>query len=92
MGRGRSSMVAVEEVVGADPHPIIDLVRDAPAGDRADLDIRTVRPVAAIAVAAAPVSPAGLMASRGGFTPIRGRLRRSRRLPLSSTCTRRCGR
>ncbi|MEU3098448.1 hypothetical protein ABZ690_27765 [Streptomyces sp. NPDC006967] len=76
MGRGRSSMVAVEEVVGADPHAILALVRDAPAGNRADPDIHTVRPVAAIAVAAAPATPAGPMASRGGLTPLRGRIHR----------------
>ncbi|MDG9727856.1 type VII secretion integral membrane protein EccD [Streptomyces sp. DH41] len=49
------------------------LVRDALAGDRTDLDIRTVWLVAAIAVAAALITGIGLVASRSGLTPFWGR-------------------
>ncbi|WKX16282.1 type VII secretion integral membrane protein EccD [Streptomyces sp. NL15-2K] len=52
------------------PHSI---VREALTGDRADLDIRTIWLVAAIAAAAALVTAIGLIVSRGGLTPFWGR-------------------
>nr|WP_309141417.1 type VII secretion integral membrane protein EccD [Streptomyces composti] len=52
------------------PHAII---RDALAGDRADLDIRTVWLIAAIGLAAALITSIGLVASRSGPTPFWGR-------------------
>ncbi|WP_217572680.1 type VII secretion integral membrane protein EccD [Streptomyces sp. GbtcB7] len=49
------------------------LMRDALTGDRADLDIRTIWLVAAIAAAAALVTALGLILPRGGLTPFWGR-------------------
>ncbi|MFF6999955.1 type VII secretion integral membrane protein EccD [Streptomyces sp. NPDC008313] len=49
------------------------LMRDALAGDRTGLDIRTVWIVAAIAAAAALVTALGLILPRGGVTPFWGR-------------------
>ncbi len=49
------------------------LLKQALAGDRTDLDIRTVWLLAAIAAAAALVTAIGLMASRSGLTPFWGR-------------------
>lgn len=47
--------------------------RDALAGDRTGLDIRTIWLVAAIAAVAALVTAIGLIVSRGGLTPFWGR-------------------
>jgi len=47
--------------------------RAALAGDRADLDLRTIWLVAAIAAVAAIVTAIGLIVSRGGLTPFWGR-------------------
>ncbi|MCT7356601.1 type VII secretion integral membrane protein EccD, partial [Streptomyces sp. 15-116A] len=52
------------------PHAAL---RDALAGDRADLDLRTIWLVAALAVAVALITGIGLMASRSGLTPFWGR-------------------
>ncbi|GAA2656011.1 type VII secretion integral membrane protein EccD [Streptomyces vastus] len=52
------------------PHAVI---REALTGDRADLDIRTIWLVAAIAAVAALVTAIGLIVSRGGLTPFWGR-------------------
>lgn len=55
--------------LGLAPNPPHSVIRDALTGDRADLDIRTVWLVAAIAAASA----IGLIGSRGGLTPFWGR-------------------
>lgn len=54
-------------------NPPSDVMRSALAGDRTDLDIRTVWLVAAIAAAAALVTALGLVLPRGGLTPFWGR-------------------
>ncbi|WP_455569837.1 hypothetical protein [Streptomyces werraensis] len=63
-------MVALGLGLGLDPPDA--LVRNAPAGDRAGLDLRAVWPVAAIAAASALIT-IGLKASRSGLTPLWGR-------------------
>ncbi|WP_443334332.1 hypothetical protein [Streptomyces sp. GB4-14] len=57
--------------LGLDPPDA--LVRDAPAGDRAGLDLRAVWPVGAIAAASALITLIGLKASRSGPTLLWGR-------------------
>ncbi|MFF4660212.1 type VII secretion integral membrane protein EccD [Streptomyces sp. NPDC001381] len=54
-------------------NPPLPVLRDALTGDRADLDLRTIWLVAAIAAASAIVTAIGLIASRGGLTPFWGR-------------------
>ncbi|MGW7266961.1 type VII secretion integral membrane protein EccD [Streptomyces sp. NPDC054842] len=54
-------------------NPPYALMRDAMAGDRAALDLRTVWLVAVIAAAAALVTALGLILPRGGVTPFWGR-------------------
>ncbi|MEU3413608.1 type VII secretion integral membrane protein EccD [Streptomyces sp. NPDC006658] len=49
------------------------VMRAALAGDRTDLDIRTIWLIAAIAVATALVTALGLILPRGGLTPFWGR-------------------
>jgi type VII secretion integral membrane protein EccD len=49
------------------------LIREALAGDRIDLDIRTIWLVAAIAAAAALITAIGLIVPRSGLTPFWGR-------------------
>lgn len=68
---GLGSLVALGLGLALDPPNA--LVRDALAGDRTDLDIRTVWLVAAIAVAAALITAVGPTASRSGLTPFWGR-------------------
>ncbi|MFD1274362.1 hypothetical protein ACFQ51_30320 [Streptomyces kaempferi] len=71
LGAGLGSLVLLG--LGLALHPPHSLVRDALAGDRADLDIRTIWLVAAIAAAAALVTALGLILPRGGLTPFWGR-------------------
>ncbi|MFE9839266.1 type VII secretion integral membrane protein EccD [Streptomyces sp. NPDC005551] len=54
-------------------NPPSALMRDALAGDRAALDLRTIWLVAVIAAAAALVTALGLILPRGGLTPFWGR-------------------
>jgi type VII secretion integral membrane protein EccD len=54
-------------------NPPDGIVRDALAGDRTDLDIRTIWLIAVIAAASALVTALGLILSRGGLTPFWGR-------------------
>ncbi|MFC9283653.1 type VII secretion integral membrane protein EccD [Streptomyces collinus] len=54
-------------------NPPQSVMRAALAGDRTDLDIRTVWLIAVIAAAAALVTALGLILSRGGLTPFWGR-------------------
>ncbi|MGC9381978.1 type VII secretion integral membrane protein EccD [Streptomyces sp. MH13] len=68
---GLGSLVALG--LGLALNPPNAMVREALAGDRTDLDIRTVWLVAAIAVAAALITGIGLVASRSGLTPFWGR-------------------
>ncbi|MER7056711.1 type VII secretion integral membrane protein EccD [Streptomyces sp. NPDC000351] len=68
---GLGSLVALGLGLAIDPPSA--MVRDALAGDRTDLDIRTVWLIAAIAVAAALITGIGLVASRSGLTPFWGR-------------------
>ncbi|MGW0577870.1 type VII secretion integral membrane protein EccD [Streptomyces sp. NPDC002920] len=56
-------------------NPPLSAVRDALTGDRADLDLRTIWLIAAIAAAAAIVTATGLTAARGGATPFWGRFK-----------------
>ncbi|MFV0133305.1 type VII secretion integral membrane protein EccD [Streptomyces sp. HMX87] len=71
LAAGLGSLVALG--LGLALNPPNAAVRDALAGDRGDLDIRTIWLVAAIAVAAALITSIGLMASRSGLTPFWGR-------------------
>ncbi|WP_081236551.1 type VII secretion integral membrane protein EccD [Streptomyces viridosporus] len=71
LAAGLGSLVALG--LGLALNPPNALVREALAGDRTDLDIRTVWLVAAIAAAAALITAIGLMASRSGLTPFWGR-------------------
>ncbi|CAL9433129.1 MULTISPECIES: type VII secretion integral membrane protein EccD [Streptomyces] len=54
-------------------NPPQHVMRAALAGDRTDLDIRTIWLIAAIALAAALVTALGLILPRGGLTPFWGR-------------------
>ncbi|MFD7709233.1 type VII secretion integral membrane protein EccD [Streptomyces sp. NPDC059785] len=54
-------------------NPPPSLMREALAGDRTDLDIRTIWLVAVIAAATALVTALGLILPRGGLTPFWGR-------------------
>lgn len=54
-------------------HPPVSAVREAVEGNSADLDLRTVWLVAAIAATAALVTVTGLVASRSGLSPFWGR-------------------
>ncbi|MEW2620076.1 type VII secretion integral membrane protein EccD [Streptomyces sp. NPDC048106] len=54
-------------------NPPQDVMREALAGDRAGLDLRTIWLIAAIAAAAAVVTALGLILPRGGLTPFWGR-------------------
>ncbi|MFF4713908.1 type VII secretion integral membrane protein EccD [Streptomyces eurythermus] len=54
-------------------NPPEHIMRAALAGDRTDLDIRTIWLIAAIALAAALVTALGLILPRGGLTPFWGR-------------------
>ncbi|MFC4507937.1 MULTISPECIES: type VII secretion integral membrane protein EccD [Streptomyces] len=56
-------------------NPPLSAVRDALTGDRADLDLRTIWLIAAIAAATAIVTATGLTAARGGATPFWGRFK-----------------
>ena len=71
LAAGLGSLVALG--LGLALNPPNALIRDALAGDRTDLDIRTIWLVAAIAVGAALMTGIGLVASRGGLTPFWGR-------------------
>ncbi|MFD0317624.1 type VII secretion integral membrane protein EccD [Streptomyces flavalbus] len=71
LAAGLGSLVALG--LGLALNPPGALVRDALTGDRADLDMRTVWLVAAIAAAAALITGLGLVASRSGLTPFWGR-------------------
>ncbi|MFF5442009.1 type VII secretion integral membrane protein EccD [Streptomyces achromogenes] len=54
-------------------NPPEHIMRAALAGDRTDLDIRTIWLIAAIALATAVVTALGLILPRGGLTPFWGR-------------------
>ncbi len=71
LAAGLASLVALGPGLALNPPDA--LIRDAPAGDRAGLDLRAVRLVAAIAAAAAPITLIGLKASHRGPTPFWGR-------------------
>ncbi len=71
LAAGLGSLVALG--LGLAIHTPDGLLKQALAGDRTDLDIRTVWLLAAIAAAAALVTAIGLMASRSGLTPFWGR-------------------
>src|SRR5690606_34358927 len=71
LAAGLGSLVALG--LGLALNPPHAMIRDALRGDRADLDIRTIWLVAAIAVAAAIITAIGLVASRSGLTPFWGR-------------------
>ncbi len=71
LAAGLASLVALGPGLALNPPDA--LIRDAPAGDRAGLDLRAVRLVAAIAAAAVPITLIGLKASHSGPTPFRGR-------------------
>jgi type VII secretion integral membrane protein EccD len=71
LAAGLASLVLLG--LGLALNPPLSLMRDALAGDRADLDIRTVWLVAVIAAAAALVTALGLILPRGGLTPFWGR-------------------
>ncbi|MFJ9669062.1 type VII secretion integral membrane protein EccD [Streptomyces sp. NPDC101219] len=71
LAAGLGSLVALG--LGLALNPPHALIRDALAGDRAGLDIRTIWLVAAIALAAAIITSIGLTASRSGLTPFWGR-------------------
>jgi type VII secretion integral membrane protein EccD len=71
LAAGLASLVLLG--LGLALNPPLSAVRDALTGDRADLDVRTIWLVAAIAAAAALVTAIGLIGSRGGLTPFWGR-------------------
>jgi hypothetical protein len=69
---GLASLVLLGLGLALDPPQ--DIMRAALAGDRTDLDIRTIWLIAAIALATALVTTLGLTLPRGGLTPFWGRL------------------
>ncbi|MBG0852091.1 type VII secretion integral membrane protein EccD [Streptomyces spinoverrucosus] len=71
LAAGLGSLVLLGLGLALDPP--VSVLRDALTGDRADLDIRTIWLVAAIAAVSAVVTAIGLVASRGGVTPFWGR-------------------
>lgn len=71
LAAGLGSLVALG--LGLALNPPDALFKGALAGDRTDLDVRTVWLVAAIALAAALITTIGLVASRSGLTPFWGR-------------------
>ncbi len=81
LAAGLGSLVALG--LGLALNPPHAAIRDALAGDRTDLDIRTIWLVAAIAVAAALITTIGLVAARSGLTPFWGASWRS---PRPSSC------
>ncbi|MEU0337207.1 type VII secretion integral membrane protein EccD [Streptomyces sp. NPDC006193] len=71
LAAGLASLVLLG--LGLALNPPSHLMRAALAGDRTDLQIRTVWLIAAIALAAALVTALGLILPRGGLTPFWGR-------------------
>ncbi|MHB9858670.1 type VII secretion integral membrane protein EccD [Streptomyces sp. YIM S03343] len=71
LAAGLASLVLLG--LGLALNPPANLMRDALAGDRTDLDIRTIWLIAVIAAAAALVTALGLILPRGGLTPFWGR-------------------
>ncbi|SHH89088.1 type VII secretion integral membrane protein EccD [Streptomyces sp. 3214.6] len=71
LAAGLASLVLLGLGLALDPPH--SAIRAALTGDRADLDIRTIWLVAAIAAASAIVTAVGLITSRGGLTPFWGR-------------------
>ncbi|MFI2761289.1 type VII secretion integral membrane protein EccD [Streptomyces echinatus] len=71
LAAGLASLVLLGLGLALNPPPHIMLA--ALAGDRTDLDIRTIWLIAVIALAAALVTALGLILPRGGLTPFWGR-------------------